>query len=61
MVLTKTDLRLVMKSVLEGEPWKYDPKVAFMPWRTSEEDVIKAKLQSGGLTFGFYNSDENVS
>ena len=32
-----------------------------MPWRTSEEDVIKAKLQSGGLTLGFFNCDDNVS
>ncbi|RMJ21271.1 Acetamidase [Aspergillus sp. HF37] len=55
-----SDLRLFLTSVLEGEPWKYDPKVDPLPWRSNEEDAIKAKLQSGGLTLGFFNSDDNV-
>lgn len=60
IVLTETDLRLFLTSVLEEEPWKHDPKVNPLPWRSSEEDAIKAKLQSGGLTLGFFNSDDNV-
>lgn len=55
------DLRLFLTSMLDGEPWKYDSKVVPMPWNTSEEDVIKSKLQSGGLTLGFFDCDDNVS
>ena len=47
-------------SVLREEPWKYDSKVIPMPWRQAEEDIIKLKLASGGLTLGFYNCDGNV-
>ncbi|SLM40595.1 acetamidase [Lasallia pustulata] len=54
------DMRLFIKSVLFQEPWKYDSKVIPMPWRQAEEDVIKSKLSSGGLTLGFYNCDGNV-
>jgi hypothetical protein len=32
-----------------------------MPWRVSEEQIIEAKLRSGGLTVGYYRSDGNVS
>lgn len=57
---SSTDMRLFIKSVLFQEPWKYDSKVIPMPWRQAEEDVIKSKLSSGGLTLGFYNCDGNV-
>jgi hypothetical protein len=32
-----------------------------MPWRVSEEEVIHAKLKSGGLTVAYYRSGGNVS
>lgn len=55
------DMRLFVKSVLGGEPWKIDSKVIPLPWRQSEEDAIKAKISSGGLTLGFFNCDGVVS
>ncbi|KAL1886235.1 Acetamidase [Paecilomyces lecythidis] len=54
------DLKLFVTSVLSEEPWKYDSKVIPLPWRQNEEDIIKSKLSSGGLTLGFYNCDGNV-
>lgn len=47
--------------MLSEEPWKYDSKVIPLPWRQNEEDIIKSKLSSGGLTLGFFNCDGNVS
>lgn len=55
------DLKLFVTSVLQEEPWKYDSKVIPLPWRQSEEDAIKSKLSSGGLTLGFFNCDGNVN
>ena len=50
------DLKLFLTSVLGEEPWKYDSKVVPLPWRQSEEEVIKSKLSSG-LTLGYYSCD----
>ena len=61
LVLTHSDMRLFVTSVLAEEPWKYDSKVIPMPWRQAEADAIKAKLHLGGLTLGYYNCDGNVS
>ena len=55
------DMRLFMTAVLNEQPWSFDSKVVPMPWRTSEEDAIKTKLSSGGLSFGIYQCDGNVS
>lgn len=58
LVLIRTaDMRLFTKSILKEEPWKYDSKVIPMPWRQDQEDHIKSKLNSGGLTLGFFNCD----
>ncbi|RFU31613.1 hypothetical protein B7463_g4747, partial [Scytalidium lignicola] len=54
------DMTLFVKSVLAEEPWKYDSKIVPMPWRQAEADVIKSKLNSGGLTLGYFNCDGNV-
>ncbi|KAJ5132644.1 acetamidase [Penicillium atrosanguineum] len=51
------DLRLFLTSVLAEEPWKYDSKVVPIPWRYAEEDAVKSKLQTGGLTLGYYSCD----
>ncbi|KAM5383596.1 hypothetical protein ACJZ2D_002045 [Fusarium nematophilum] len=51
------DMRLFVTSVLAEQPWEYDSKVIPMPWRQNEEDVVKAKISSGGLTLGFYECD----
>jgi hypothetical protein len=32
-----------------------------MPWNSSDEDAVKAKMKSSGLTVGFFNYDGNVS
>jgi len=54
-------MRLFVTSVLNEEPWKYDSKVIPLPWRQVEADIIKSKINSGGLTIGFYNCDGNVN
>ena len=54
-------MKLFVTSVLGEEPWKYDSKVIPLPWRQAEEDVVKSKLNAGGLCLGFYNCDGNVS
>lgn len=56
-MLTVLDLRLFLTSVLAEEPWKYDSKVVPIPWRYAEEEAIQSKLQSGGLTLGYYSCD----
>jgi hypothetical protein len=55
------DMRLFVTSVLSQEPWSYDSKVIPMPWRRDEEEAIKAKISSSGLTLGYYSCDGNVS
>lgn len=54
------DMRLFMTSVLAQQPWLHDSKVIPMPWRQGEEDAVKSKIASGGLTLGFYTCDGNV-
>ena len=54
------DLRLLLTSVLDQQPWKFDSKVVPLPWRFDEEGAIKSKLHSGGLTVGFFKCDGNV-
>ncbi|OQE28437.1 hypothetical protein PENSTE_c003G01069 [Penicillium steckii] len=56
MAHSAADLKLFLTSVLGEEPWKYDSKVVPLPWRQSEEEVIKSKLSSG-LTLGYYSCD----
>lgn len=55
------DMRLFMTAVLKEQPWDYDSKVVPMPWRSAEEDAIRAKLSSGGLSVGIFNCDGNVT
>lgn len=55
------DMRLFMTSVLQEQPWSFDSKVVPMPWRAAEEDAIKTKLSSGGLSLALFNCDGNVS
>ena len=54
------DMRLFMKAVLQEQPWSFDSKVVPMPWRTAEEDAIRAKLSGGGLSLGIFECDGNV-
>jgi len=61
MTLCGVDLKLLITSVLKQEPWRYDSKVIPLPWRHEEEDTIKSKISSGGLTLGFFNYDGIVS
>lgn len=46
--------------MLNEKPWEYDSKVIPLPWRSNEEQAVKSKLKSTGLTLGFYNFDGNV-
>jgi amidase len=59
--LTDLDMRLFVTSILAEEPWKYDSKVIPIPWRLSEEELVKSKLSSGGLTLAYYSSNGVVS
>ncbi|CEJ56060.1 Putative Acetamidase [Penicillium brasilianum] len=56
MAHSAADLRLFLTSVLEQEPWKYDSKVVPLPWRSTEEEAIKSKIQDG-LNLGYYSCD----
>ncbi|KAH6965033.1 amidase signature domain-containing protein [Fusarium venenatum] len=54
------DMRLFVTSILSQKPWNYDSKVIPMPWRYDEENAIKEKISSRGLTLGYYSCDGNV-
>lgn len=54
------DMRVFMKAVLGEKPWQFDSKTIPMPWRPDEEDTIRSKISSGGLTLGVYSCDGNV-
>ncbi|KAL4947815.1 Acetamidase [Aspergillus filifer] len=54
------DLRLFTRSVLGEEPWKHDSKVIPMPWRETETETIKSKIQNGELNIAYYDFDGNV-
>ena len=54
------DLRLFVTSVLDQEPWAYDSKVIPVPWRQSEEDLVKEKISAGKLTLGYFECDNVV-
>ncbi|KAL4789810.1 Acetamidase [Aspergillus venezuelensis] len=54
------DLRLFTRSVLGEEPWKHDSKVIPMPWRETETEAIKSRIQTGGLNIAYYDFDGNV-
>jgi len=53
-------MRLFVTAVLAEEPWKFDSKVVPLPWRPSEDEAIRKKIATGGLTLGFYECDGNV-
>lgn len=55
------DLRLFVTSVLEQQPWLYDSKVIPLPWRQSDEDAAKKKIQNKALTIAYYSFDGIVS
>lgn len=55
------DMRVFVRSVLQGQPWLYDSKVVPMPWRQHEEDEIRAKIDSTGLNLAYYKCDGLVS
>jgi amidase len=46
--------------VLEQEPWAYDSKVIPVPWRRSEEDLVRQKISAGKLTLGYFECDNVV-
>lgn len=52
-----SDLRLVLKLILEMQPWLADPKVVRLPWRQNEEDATSSKAESRKLVFGVMHSD----
>lgn len=62
---TAGSLKLIVKSILSQNPWRYDPMVVEMPWRDAEEqavvDLVNASGQKGHLSFGVMRGDEVVN
>jgi amidase len=44
MAKTVEDLELYCSSVIEGQPWLYDPRCIEIPWR---EPIVPTKLKLG--------------
>jgi amidase len=44
-----SDVRFFIKTILEAEPWFYDPKVIELPWRESHVDSVKGRPLTLGL------------
>ncbi|CAF0972959.1 unnamed protein product, partial [Didymodactylos carnosus] len=47
---TSRDLAYFLRSILEQEPWKYDPKVIEIPWRESTYEQGKTGKKVFGVT-----------
>ncbi|KAI9793293.1 MAG: Acetamidase [Piccolia ochrophora] len=63
---TAASLRLLVKSVLEQEPWLHDPLVVEMPWRPEQEEQVKRANKtddqsSERLAFGVLRQDGVVN
>ncbi|KAB2573462.1 Acetamidase [Lasiodiplodia theobromae] len=56
-----SDLRLLLKTIIQTQPWLADPKVNRIPWRQEDEDAVKAKIQAKKLTFGVIRTDGMVN
>ncbi|KAH9863702.1 hypothetical protein J1614_009634 [Plenodomus biglobosus] len=54
------DLRLFLTAVLKEQPWNFDSKVVPLPWRQDQEDAVRTKIKSAGLSIGYFNCDGNV-
>jgi amidase len=52
-----SDLRLVLKLVLEMQPWLADPKVVRLPWRQNDHDDTESKIETKKLVLGIMRSD----
>ena len=50
-------LRLLVKSLLEQEPWLYDPLCNEIPWREDHENQIHQIIRTSKLTFGILKHD----
>ncbi|CAG8026679.1 unnamed protein product [Penicillium olsonii] len=62
MATTARSLKLLVKAVLQQEPWNHDPLVLELPWRSSVEEQIQ-NFTSGDhsqLTFAIMRHDEVV-
>lgn len=57
-------LRLMMKSILNQQPWLHDPLTLPIPWREDEETEILGMMRSNGqgpkLSFGIFQHDDVV-
>jgi amidase len=52
-----SDLRLVLKLVLDMQPWLADPKVIRLPWRQNDHDEAKSRIETKSLVFGVMRTD----
>lgn len=46
------DLELMVRVLLDTEPWRLDPKVIKLPWRGEEQADIHERAATSGLCFG---------
>lgn len=60
MAHSADDLRLFLTAVLNEQPWNFDSKVIPLPWRQDQEDAVRAKIKSAGLSIGYFNCDGTV-
>ena len=54
-------LRLVVKSLLNKQPWLHDPLVHEIPWRESQEREVSALIKAKKLSFGIMKHDGTVT
>jgi amidase len=57
-------IRLVMKAILNQQPWLHDPIVAEIPWRDEQEQAVYDIVKSSGgsqLVFGVLRDDGAIT
>lgn len=62
MATSARSLKLLAKAVLMQSPWKYDPLVHELPWRSSIERAVQELIDGDpcALTFGIMHHDDVV-
>lgn len=54
-------LKLVVKSLLERQPWLHDPMVHEIPWRSEQEEAILKLAGDKKLCFGVFKHDGSIA
>ena len=54
-------LRLLVKNLLNQQPWLHDPLVHEIPWRETQEQEVSELIKGKSLCFGILNDDGVVT